>query len=64
MERLLVRQQELGPAFLEKVWKCCVHVQFCRRSEDDQAAAGEGLLKIASTVCVGLLINLAALLLY
>ena len=28
----------------EKVWKCRVHVHFCRRSEDDQAAAGEGLL--------------------
>ena len=39
MERLLVR----GPAFLEKVWKCRVHVHFCR-SEDDQVAAGEGLL--------------------
>ena len=29
---------------MEKVWKCRVHVHFCRRSEDDQAAAGEGLL--------------------
>ena len=33
----------MSPVFLEKVWKCRMHVHFCRRSEDDQAA-GEDLL--------------------
>ena len=42
-----------------------MHIHFCRKSKDNQTA-GEGLhlpYKIDSTVCVGLLINLAAFLL-